>query len=306
LLSLVVPVKNEVNYIDDLVSSFLEVDDKRVELVISDNISDDGTFEKISSITCDDIRVFRPKESLSPFDNHKFALSQAQGQFVFPLGGDDYISPDCLKYILDILKPGRIVVPVTRCFKDKTNETIQLTNTKQQIELLFNKSGVFDIGYYLKRINYDELIFNICEKKLLNDLFLIKPNTVETFATWSNIFLFFGFSIDNIDFVDSELLSKRYCKTYSNSTFSIDQGYSTSTIYEKSLSAIYNAFVFFSVNKAAKESLLLLFSNRYAVGYYKKDNPNIKVRKLLAFSPLFMIIIYPLIVLRNLSRKLVS
>ena len=97
------------------------IDDKRVELVISDNISDDGTFEKISSITCDDIRVFRPKESLSPFDNHKFALSQAQGQFVFPLGGDDYISPDCLKYILDILKPGRIVVPVTRCFKDKTN-----------------------------------------------------------------------------------------------------------------------------------------------------------------------------------------
>ena len=303
LLSIVAPVKNEVKYIEELTSTFLEVDDERVELVISDNFSDDGTFEKVKCINNPNIRVLRPEKALTPFDNHKYAIQQSSGEFVFPLGGDDYISPSCISIILDKLQPGKIIVPIIRCFEDKSYRTIQNTNTKQQIELLFNDKGLFDIRRYLGRINYDELIFNVCEKKLLNHLNSIRPNTVETFATWANIFLFSNINLDQVEFVDCVLLNKRYGKIYDKSAFGVDQGYNKTTIYTKSVNAIYNIFIFYSMKRDLMQSVYLSLFNRYAVGYYNQDFPDKKIKKMLSISPFLMVLGYPILVIRNYFKN---
>ena len=303
LLSIVAPIKNENKYIEKLISTFLEIDDERVELLLSDNYSDDGTFEKIKSKKIPNVHVFRPDKDLTPFENHKYAINKSSGEFIFPLGGDDYLSPTCVKLILEKIKPGKIIIPIVRTFDDQSGETILISNTKQEIELLFNENHNFDIKKYLHRINYDELIFNVCEKKLLKHLLLIRPNTVETFATWSNIFLFSGIHLSQVEFIDCVLLNKRYNKVYDKSTFSIDQKYNETSIYRKSINAIYNTYVFYSTKRQLLQSIHLSFLNRYAVGHYDKGNPDIRIKKFLVFSPVLMILISPVIFIKNFLKK---
>ena len=58
---------------------------------------------------------------------------------------------------------------------------------------------------------------------MLNHLNYIKPNTIESFAVWSNLFVFSKVKIKNIKFIDSVLMHKRYNKSYNSAGFANDQ-----------------------------------------------------------------------------------
>ena len=75
LLSIIAPIRNEREYIFELIASFSKINDQRVELLISDNHSDDGSYEAIKNTEFENIKIVKPKYRLSPFDNHIFALS---------------------------------------------------------------------------------------------------------------------------------------------------------------------------------------------------------------------------------------
>ena len=128
LLSIVAPIRNEGRYILELINSFSKINDSRVELLISDNWSNDGSYEIIINNSFANVKVVRPESRLSPFDNHIFAINQSSGRYIFPVGGDDYISPECIKLILEELRTGVIVVPKLRSFDDKSRKTIEITN----------------------------------------------------------------------------------------------------------------------------------------------------------------------------------
>tara|TARA_B110000008_G_scaffold276792_1_gene316745 strand:- start:330 stop:1250 length:921 start_codon:yes stop_codon:yes gene_type:complete len=296
LLSIIAPIRNESSYILELINSFYKINDERVELVISDNHSNDGSFELIKDKAAFNIKVVRPDFQLSPFDNHVFALNQSSGKFIFPVGGDDYISPDCIKEILDKLRPGVIVIPRLRSFDNKSGETIKIANKQEDVICFFKTK--FSIRRYLKYINYDELIFVVCERKMLNHLNYIKPNTLETFASWSNLFLFHKSSINDIVFLESILLNKRYNKDNLSASFADDQ-YGSISMLSKSLDSIINTFIYFKDTKDGMQTLSLLFSNRYVIGYYNHKTPKILVRKLITFSPVVMFFISPFLDLKR-------
>jgi glycosyltransferase involved in cell wall biosynthesis len=298
LLSIVAPIRNERNYISELIDSFAKINDSRVELLISDNHSDDGSLELVNSISVKNVNIVQPESRLSPFNHHVYAIKESSGKFVYPVGGDDYISADCIRLILKSLRPGVIVIPQLRCFDDDSGETIEVSNLETDVNTFFSE-GKFNIVNYLKFINYDQLIFIVCEKSKLSHLQYIKPNTVETFATWSNIFVFSEIHINDVVFIDSVLMHKRYNKKHMISTFTVDQGYSRTAIFFKSLNSVYNSFVYLKTTKKFLKTFYLLFFNRYAFGYYSIKKRNLKVRKLLAFSPIYMVVLSPLLFLKN-------
>jgi glycosyltransferase involved in cell wall biosynthesis len=301
LLSIVAPIRNEKEYILELINSFSKVDDDRLELLISNNHSDDGSDELLKNIKYKNIKIIKPEIKLSPFDNHIFAINHSKGQFIFPIGGDDYISPETLKNVLDILEPGVIIVPRLRSFDDSSRETIETTNLKKDLTRFFTNNK-FSILKYLKFINYDQLIFIICERKNLKHLNFIRPNTIESFAVWSNIFVFSNLLFKDIVFLDSILMHKRYNKSYISAGFANDQ-YAETSMLERSINSITNTLIYFKKTRNFLETFYLLFLNRYAVGFYRKKIPTQKVTKLLTFAPIFMIFLSPILIIKNLVKS---
>jgi glycosyltransferase involved in cell wall biosynthesis len=299
LLSIVAPIRNERNYISELIDSFAKINDSRVELLISDNHSDDGSLELVNSISVKNVNIVQPESRLSPFNHHVYAIKESSGKYVYPVGGDDYISADCIKLILKELRPGVIVIPQLRCFDDDSRKTIEVTNLENDVESFF-PNGKFSISNYLKFINYDQLIFIVCEKSMLDHLHYIKPNSLERFASWSNIFVFSGKHLNDIVFIGSVLMHKRYNKKYLSSTFTVDQGYKQNAILDKPINGIYNSLIYLKKSRNITQTLQLLFFNRYVFGYYSKKNQQQKVRKLLAFSPIAMVVLSPILILKKL------
>ena len=70
-------------------------------------------------------------------------------------------------------------------------------------------------------------------------------------------------------------------------------------LFFKSLNSVYNSFVYLKTTKKFLKTFYLLFFNRYAFGYYSIKKRNLKVRKLLAFSPIYMVVLSPLLFLKN-------
>jgi glycosyltransferase involved in cell wall biosynthesis len=305
LLSIVAPIRNERHYIEALIESFSRINDPRVELLISDNYSDDDSYEFVCQEKVDNLKIVRPSERLTPFDNHIYAIKKSSGKYVFPVGGDDYISAECIKLILDKLKPGIVLIPILRCFDDITGKTIDLTNTENDISLFFHNNQ-FSVANYLKFINYDQLIFNVCEREKLNHLQYIKPNTIETFAIWSNIFIFADMKLENIVFMDYILMHKRYNKSCKSATFADDQQYGTTGIFIKYIHSIYNTIIYLRMAKNKIQTFYLLFFNRYAVGCYNEKHPNKKVKRLLTLAPVYMLLLSPFLILRRLIIYLIK
>ena len=51
ILSVIVPIKNEINYINELLSEMSNISNNDIEIIISDNYSDDGSWEVLKKQT---------------------------------------------------------------------------------------------------------------------------------------------------------------------------------------------------------------------------------------------------------------
>jgi glycosyltransferase involved in cell wall biosynthesis len=301
LLSIIAPVRNEANYIFELINSFSKIKDPRLELLVSDNHSDDGTYEILMNNTVSNVKVVRPKTRLSPFNNHIYAINHSSGKYIFPVGGDDYVSSECIELILKVIRPGVIIVPKLRSFNDATGKTIEITNLKKDVTRFFSNDK-FSVLRYLQFINYDQLVFVVCEKKMLSHLEFIKPNTIETFASWSNIFVLSRVMLKDIIFLDSVLMHKRYNKKIASSGFAEDQ-YGNDSLFIKSFNSIYNTYAYLRKTGEVFQAFYLLFFNRYSVGNYNNKNPDQQVRKLLVFAPTFMIFLSPFLAIKRKLKR---
>ncbi|MBR3721781.1 MAG: glycosyltransferase family 2 protein [Selenomonadaceae bacterium] len=104
LLSVCIPTRNRKDYLVKLINEFLAVDDDRIELVVSDNVSDDGTEEVMRSMNNNKIRYSRNTEN-NGYKNMFETLAKGKGKFRMLIRDKDTIEhiPD-FRVILDILE----------------------------------------------------------------------------------------------------------------------------------------------------------------------------------------------------------
>lgn len=104
--SIILPTLNGRETLSVTLPAMLAIDRDDVEWVISENHSDDGTYDFLRRISTDDERVklVRPPQRL-PIGKHlEFAYQQASGRWLSHLGDDDSILPwrfDLLDQIID-------------------------------------------------------------------------------------------------------------------------------------------------------------------------------------------------------------
>lgn len=81
----------------------------KVRLIVTDNHSVDGTFEKLSEIArqnADYFKFYEQKENIGWMNNFFFGIEHSDSEFVFLLGDDDIVSPNFLDIVLPLLEKG--------------------------------------------------------------------------------------------------------------------------------------------------------------------------------------------------------
>ena len=290
-LSILIPIKNEYPYICELLDQLLPLNRNDTEIIISDNYSDDGSWEYIQNFR-NDLVITRPDKACFPFENHLNALRYAKGEYIFIMGGDDLITKSVIEMVIPHLKENKIVIGQVKCFDDKTGKTIQLTNTNDEI-LKFFRGNMFSLNQYLQFINYDQLIFSFAPRIEQNFIFKIRPTTFETFATWVNIFNFYDKMISDIVIIPEPVLNKRYHKVKNTkNSFSTDQLYSETSYTVKAINSILNSFLVFSIKGNVIGMLKCLFMNRWRQGNYDNNNTNRIIKKFWPFNYALFCTIY--------------
>lgn len=104
LVSCIVPVYNLDAYIDRCLDSILNQTYKVIEIIVVDDGSSDTTAEKVALKAANDSRIrFVSQENAGVSVARNTGLDLAQGEYVMFVDGDDWIEPEMVENMVDIL-----------------------------------------------------------------------------------------------------------------------------------------------------------------------------------------------------------
>lgn len=93
LISIIMPSRNCLTYLKYAIKTVLSQDFNNYELIISDNYSDDGTWEYLQTIQHPHARIMQPPKVCSMSGHYEWLLDQAHGEWITIVGSDDGVQP---------------------------------------------------------------------------------------------------------------------------------------------------------------------------------------------------------------------
>lgn len=112
LLTIAIPTYKRCKYAVQNVKYLLPqvlVHQESVRLLVTDNHSEDGTFEELSSLANlykEVFTLYEQEKNIGWMNNFFFGIEHSDSEFVFLLGDDDIVSPNFLDIVLPLLKSG--------------------------------------------------------------------------------------------------------------------------------------------------------------------------------------------------------
>lgn len=108
ILSICIPTFNRSHYLKDLLSNIDEQLKKYelfeyVEILVSDNCSEDSTFE-VAQLYLPTITYVRNEENIGPDANFLQLFTMAQGNYIWLPGDDDLFREDTINYIIEMIR----------------------------------------------------------------------------------------------------------------------------------------------------------------------------------------------------------
>ncbi len=101
ILSVVIPVRNGMPFIEKAVGSVLANSSPDLEVIIHENFSTDGTAEWLATVTDPRVRVITAANPISAGANWTAACQSARGDWIKLLCADDFVMPGGLDRQLD-------------------------------------------------------------------------------------------------------------------------------------------------------------------------------------------------------------
>jgi glycosyltransferase involved in cell wall biosynthesis len=115
LVSIGLPVFNGERTVGTAARSVLAQDHAHLELVISDNASDDGTEEICRELAAADerVRYVRQPENIGLLRNFYAVLHEARGTYFKWIGDDDWLTPTYVRRCVEVLDDDPLLILVT-------------------------------------------------------------------------------------------------------------------------------------------------------------------------------------------------
>ncbi|WP_429078634.1 glycosyltransferase family 2 protein [Aeromonas hydrophila] len=138
LISIVVPVFNVEDYINDALKSMLNQTYKNIEIIVVDDASTDKTYDILNGFKDDRVKILRNKKNSGICHSLNKALSIAKGEYIARADGDDILLPDRISQQLAYLKenPDIGIVGCSLTTIDENNNEIgQVKYTDNQVSI---------------------------------------------------------------------------------------------------------------------------------------------------------------------------
>lgn len=103
-LSICIPTYNGGMKLVECVKEILAYKGKEVEVVISDNASEDGCIDRLREIEDDRLKIYVNENNVGPFRNWYLALSRGSGRYVMLLQDNDHLVTENLPVYLELLR----------------------------------------------------------------------------------------------------------------------------------------------------------------------------------------------------------
>lgn len=200
LVSIIVPVYNVSNYIEECVLSLLGQDYKNIEVILVNDGSTDNSFEIINRFISIDSRIKVINKANGGVSSARNAgLREAHGEFICFVDGDDYVSNDYVSYLKQLIEQDNCDISLTKSqFTNYNNVQIKkdskyvVSGTQAAIDLLCRK---ITIGVYCKMF-----------KKAFLD--------ANKILFYEEIFIGEGFNFNMLAFQNATKVSVGYRKIY--------------------------------------------------------------------------------------------
>jgi len=181
-VSILIPVYNRENLIEETVQSALNQTYKNIEIIVVDNQSTDNTWEILQKLASQDerIKIFQNKTNIGPVKNWKRCIDEATGEYGKILWSDDLIAPEFLEKTVPYLENEDVgfVFTGTEIFIDGTD--------KKTSHCFIDESGIYESKKYINGVFFDGdypvspgcALFRL--KDLKNNLMVNIPNKVNS------------------------------------------------------------------------------------------------------------------------------
>jgi len=106
LFTVIIPVKNRAAYLYHTLRTCMMQEYKNIEIIVSDDASDDDTSKVVKDAMQIDPRIkyYFHNPGLGMRDNFEFALSKVKSGYVIALGGDDGLLPNGIQGMYEVLQ----------------------------------------------------------------------------------------------------------------------------------------------------------------------------------------------------------
>lgn len=99
LLSILIPTRNRSQYLYFAIQSALNIKSSNIEIIVSENYSQDDSLEVCNSFSDARLQIVSPPKPLPMHENWEFLLNLSTGKWVTFIGDDDAVMPHCLDHL---------------------------------------------------------------------------------------------------------------------------------------------------------------------------------------------------------------
>lgn len=100
LVSIIVPVYNTAEYVEECIQSILSQTYKNIELILVNDGSTDGSGEICKKYISQPNVQYIEQENMGPQDSRKHGVEMASGEWVMFVDSDDYLQKDCIRDLM--------------------------------------------------------------------------------------------------------------------------------------------------------------------------------------------------------------
>ena len=181
LLSFCIPVYNREHRIKKIIEQITSFNSDEIEIVISDNASQDNTKEMVSKFKDPRIKYYRNKNNVGMDANFILVIKRATGKFIFLLMDEDKVKLETIPWILSEIRKNENLSQLCGSIGDKKprykgnyEKTLRVVREKpQRFEDILMKRYLFNRNYSRSdiRFRFPDRYFKKGEQSLKELLF---------------------------------------------------------------------------------------------------------------------------------------
>lgn len=149
LISIIVPVYNTEKYLPKCLDSILNQNNKNIEIIVVNDCSPNNCNEIVNNYIkrYNNIKLIENKNNLGLYNTRLIGIKEAKGKYVMHVDSDDYILPNSLNELIDIINEDDYDIIAFNCLIENDKGNIYESPPQNKIlqeKIIYDKNEMYE------------------------------------------------------------------------------------------------------------------------------------------------------------------